>query len=76
MALKMEAVGLGVMTELPLVVVDVLARRPSTGLPTKTEQADLFQAVLGRNGESPVAVLAAQSPADCSPPLSRPAASR
>ncbi len=65
MALKMEAIGLGVMTELPLVIVDVQRAGPSTGMPTKTEQADLFQAVLGRNGESPVAVLAARSPADC-----------
>ncbi|MDO5094572.1 MAG: 2-oxoacid:acceptor oxidoreductase subunit alpha, partial [Propionibacteriaceae bacterium] len=65
MALKMETIGLAVMTELPLVVVDVQRAGPSTGLPTKTEQADLLQAVLGRNGESPVPVLAAQSPADC-----------
>lgn len=65
MALKMEAIGLAVMTELPLVVVDVQRAGPSTGMPTKTEQADLFQAVLGRNGEAPVPVLAAQSPADC-----------
>ena len=65
MALKMETIGLAVMTELPLVVVNVQRAGPSTGMPTKTEQADLLQAVLGRNGESPVAVLAAQSPADC-----------
>ncbi len=65
LALKMEAIGLGVMTELPLVVVDVQRAGPSTGLPTKTEQADLLQAVYGRNGESPVVVLAPQSPTDC-----------
>lgn len=65
MALKMETIGLAVMTELPLVIVDVQRAGPSTGLPTKTEQADLLQAVVGRNGESPVPVLAAQSPADC-----------
>ncbi len=64
-ALKAEAIGLGVMTELPLVVVDVQRGGPSTGLPTKTEQADLLQALYGRNGESPVAVLAPQSPSDC-----------
>jgi len=65
MALKQEALGLGVMTELPMVIVNVQRGGPSTGLPTKTEQADLWQAVLGRNGECPVPVLAAQSPADC-----------
>ncbi|MBK8490901.1 MAG: 2-oxoacid:acceptor oxidoreductase subunit alpha [Saprospirales bacterium] len=65
MALKTEAIGLAVMTELPLVVVDVQRGGPSTGLPTKTEQADLMQAVYGRNGESPVVVLAASTPADC-----------
>ncbi|MHB1008497.1 MAG: 2-oxoacid:acceptor oxidoreductase subunit alpha [Propionibacteriaceae bacterium] len=65
LALKMEAIGLGVMTELPLVVVDVQRAGPSTGLPTKTEQADLLQAVYGRNGESPVVVLAPRSPGDC-----------
>lgn len=64
-ALKQEAVGLAVMTELPVIVVNVQRGGPSTGLPTKTEQADLWQAVLGRNGECPVPVLAAQSPADC-----------
>jgi 2-oxoglutarate ferredoxin oxidoreductase subunit alpha len=63
--LKSEAIGLAVMTELPLVVVDVQRGGPSTGLPTKTEQADLLQAMFGRNGESPVAVLAPQSPVDC-----------
>ncbi len=65
LALKTEAIGLAVMTELPLVIVDVQRGGPSTGLPTKTEQADLLQALYGRNGESPVAVLAAQSPSDC-----------
>jgi 2-oxoglutarate ferredoxin oxidoreductase subunit alpha len=63
--LKSEAIGLGVMTELPVVVIDVQRGGPSTGLPTKTEQADLLQAMFGRNGECPVAVLAARSPADC-----------
>src|SRR5690606_17290499 len=65
LALKSETIGLGVMTELPLVVVDVQRGGPSTGLPTKTEQSDLLQAMYGRNGESPVPVVAAQSPADC-----------
>ena len=63
-ALKGEAIGLGVMTELPLVIVNVQRGGPSTGLPTKTEQSDLFQAVYGRNGESPIPVLAAKSPGD------------
>jgi 2-oxoglutarate/2-oxoacid ferredoxin oxidoreductase subunit alpha len=65
MALKSEAIGLAVMTELPLVIIDVQRGGPSTGLPTKTEQADLFQAIYGRNGECPVAVIAAASPSDC-----------
>jgi len=65
LALKSEAIGLAVMTELPLVVIDVQRGGPSTGLPTKTEQSDLLQALFGRNGESPVAVIAPQSPADC-----------
>lgn len=65
LALKSEFLGLAVMTELPLVVIDVQRGGPSTGLPTKTEQADLLQAMFGRNGESPVAVLAARSPSDC-----------
>jgi len=65
LALKGEAIGLAVMTELPLVVVNVQRGGPSTGLPTKTEQSDLMQALYGRNGESPVAVIAASSPADC-----------
>ena len=64
-ALKAEAIGLAVMTELPLVIINVQRGGPSTGLPTKTEQADLLQALFGRNGESPVAVIAAASPADC-----------
>jgi len=63
-ALKTEALGLAVMTELPLVVVNSQRGGPSTGLPTKTEQSDLYQAVYGRNGDSPVPVLAARSPAD------------
>lgn len=65
LALKTEAIGLAVITELPLVVIDVQRGGPSTGLPTKTEQSDLFQAVLGRNGESPVPVIAAGTPSDC-----------
>ena len=64
-SLKSEAIGLAVMTELPLLIVDVQRGGPSTGLPTKTEQADLLQALFGRNGESPVAVLAPKSPSDC-----------
>lgn len=64
-ALKSEAIGLGVMTELPIVVVDIQRGGPSTGLPTKTEQSDLFQAMYGRNGEAPVVVLAASTPSDC-----------
>jgi len=65
LSLKTEAIGLAVMTELPLVIVNVQRGGPSTGLPTKTEQADLLQALYGRNGEAPVAVLAASSPTDC-----------
>ncbi len=65
MALKTEAIGLATMVELPLVVVDIQRGGPSTGLPTKTEQADLFQALFGRNSEAPVPVLAASSPGDC-----------
>jgi len=64
-ALKQEAIGLAVMTELPLVIINVQRAGPSTGMPTKTEQSDLFQAVVGRNGECPVAVLAPQTPGDC-----------
>lgn len=65
LALKSEGLGYAVMTELPLVVVDVMRGGPSTGLPTKSEQADLLQALYGRNGESPVVVIAAKTPADC-----------
>ncbi|NLL28961.1 MAG: 2-oxoacid:acceptor oxidoreductase subunit alpha [Bacteroidales bacterium] len=64
-SLKSEAMGLAVMTELPLVVVNVQRGGPSTGLPTKSEQADLLQALYGRNGEAPMIVFAASSPADC-----------
>jgi 2-oxoglutarate ferredoxin oxidoreductase subunit alpha len=64
-ALKSEAIGLAVTMELPLVIVDVQRGGPSTGLPTKTEQSDLLQAMFGRNGESPCAVVAPQSPGDC-----------
>lgn len=63
--LKSEAIGLAVMTELPVVIVDVQRGGPSTGLPTKTEQADLLQAMYGRNGECPAAIVAPCSPADC-----------
>jgi 2-oxoglutarate ferredoxin oxidoreductase subunit alpha len=65
MALKMEAIGLAIATELPLVICDIQRGGPSTGLPTKTEQADLFQAVFGRNSEAPLPVLAAATPGDC-----------
>lgn len=65
LALKAETIGLAMMTELPLIIIDVQRGGPSTGLPTKTEQADLLQALFGRNGESPVAVLAPTSPSDC-----------
>ncbi len=65
MALKTEGMGLAVMTELPLVICDVQRGGPSTGLPTKTEQADLMQALFGRNSEAPIPVLAAATPADC-----------
>ncbi len=64
-ALKTEFIGLAVMLELPLVIVNVQRGGPSTGLPTKTEQADLLQAVYGRNGEAPIPVIAAKSPSDC-----------
>jgi 2-oxoglutarate ferredoxin oxidoreductase subunit alpha len=64
-ALKAETIGLAVMTELPLVIVDVQRGGPSTGLPTKTEQSDLLQALFGRNGEAPVPVVAPRSPGDC-----------
>ncbi len=65
LALKTEAIGLAVMTELPLVVINIQRGGPSTGMPTKTEQADLLQALYGRNGEAPLIVLAASSPGDC-----------
>ena len=65
LALKGEGIGLAVMAELPLVIIDVQRGGPSTGLPTKTEQTDLMQALYGRNGESPLAVVAPASPADC-----------
>jgi 2-oxoglutarate ferredoxin oxidoreductase subunit alpha len=65
LALKSEAIGLAVMSELPVVVVNVQRGGPSTGLPTKTEQSDLMQALYGRNGESPVVVIASSTPSDC-----------
>ena len=65
LALKSEGIGLAVMSELPLVVIDVQRGGPSTGLPTKTEQTDLLQALYGRNGESPVVVVAASTPTNC-----------
>ena len=65
LALKGEAIGLAVMTELPLVIVNVQSGGPSTGLPTKTEQSDLLQALYGRNGESPVVVIASSTPSNC-----------
>jgi 2-oxoglutarate/2-oxoacid ferredoxin oxidoreductase subunit alpha len=65
LALKSEAIGLAVMAELPLVIVDVQRGGPSTGLPTKTEQSDLFQALYGRNGECPVVIVAASTPSNC-----------
>ena len=65
LALKSEAIGLAVMAELPVVIVNVQRGGPSTGLPTKTEQADLMQALYGRNGECPVVVIAASTPSDC-----------
>mgnify|MGYP000107532475 CR=1 FL=1 len=64
-ALKSEAINLGVSVELPLVIIDVQRGGPSTGLPTKTEQADLLQAMFGRNGDSPVAIVAPATPSDC-----------
>ena len=65
MALKMETISLAVMLELPLIICDVQRAGPATGMPTKTEQADLFQAVYGRHGEAPLPVIAAQAPGDC-----------
>ncbi|MCY4619140.1 MAG: 2-oxoacid:acceptor oxidoreductase subunit alpha [Chloroflexi bacterium] len=64
-ALKSEAINLAIMTELPLIVLDVQRSGPSTGMPTKTEQTDLLQVMFGRNGESPLCVLAAKTPGDC-----------
>ncbi len=64
-ALKTETIGLAVMTELPIIIIDVQRGGPSTGLPTKTEQSDLLQALFGRNGEAPVAVIAPATPAEC-----------
>lgn len=64
-ALKSETISLGVMTELPLVICDIQRAGPSTGMPTKTEQSDLMQALYGRHGEAPIPVIAAQSPSDC-----------
>jgi 2-oxoglutarate ferredoxin oxidoreductase subunit alpha len=64
-ALKGEAMGLGVMLELPMIIINIQRGGPSTGLPTKTEQSDLWQALFGRNGECPMPVIAARSPADC-----------
>jgi 2-oxoglutarate ferredoxin oxidoreductase subunit alpha len=65
MALKTEGIGLAIISELPLVIVNVQRGGPSTGLPTKTEQSDLYQAVYGRNGDAPLPVIAARSPSDC-----------
>jgi 2-oxoglutarate ferredoxin oxidoreductase subunit alpha len=65
LSLKSEAIGLAVMTELPIVIINVQRGGPSTGLPTKSEQSDLYQALFGRNGEAPVVVIAAKSAADC-----------
>lgn len=65
LALKTEAIGLAIATELPLVIIDVQRAGPSTGMPTKTEQSDLFQAVYGRNGDAPIPVMAAATPSDC-----------
>ncbi len=65
LSLKTEALGLAIMTELPLVIVDVQRGGPSTGLPTKSEQSDLYQALFGRNGEAPLVVIAASSPVNC-----------
>src|SRR5260370_4840832 len=65
MALKTEAMGLAVAVEIPLVICDIQRGGPSTGLPTKTEQADLLQALFGRNSEAPIPVVAAATPSDC-----------
>jgi len=65
MNLKMETIGLAVMVELPMIIVDIQRAGPSTGMPTKTEQADLLQAMYGRHGESPIPIIAAMTPSDC-----------
>jgi 2-oxoglutarate/2-oxoacid ferredoxin oxidoreductase subunit alpha len=65
MNLKMETIGLGIMVELPMVIVDIQRAGPSTGMPTKTEQADLLQAMYGRHGESPIPIIAGMTPSDC-----------
>src|SRR5258708_8606352 len=65
MALKTEAMGLAVAVEIPLVICDIQRGGPSTGLPTKTEQADLLQALFGRNSEAPIPIVAAATPSDC-----------
>ena len=75
-ALKTEAMGLAVMVELPLVVIDVQRAGPSTGMPTKTEQADLLQVMFGRNSDSPIPIVARPRPASASTWPSRPSASR
>jgi 2-oxoglutarate ferredoxin oxidoreductase subunit alpha len=64
-ALKTEAMGLAISTELPLIIVNSQRAGPSTGMPTKTEQSDLFQAIYGRNADSPLAVIASSTPSDC-----------
>jgi 2-oxoglutarate ferredoxin oxidoreductase subunit alpha len=74
--LKAETIGLAVSVELPLIICDVQRAGPSTGMPTKTEQADLLMALYGRNGESPVAVVAPATPADCFDARSRRCGSR
>ena len=71
-ALKSETIGLAVATELPLIICDIQRAGPSTGMPTKTEQADLLQVMFGRNGEAPVPVLAPSPRPTASPPRSRP----
>ncbi len=65
MALKGEAMGLAMMLEIPLIIIDIQRGGPSTGLPTKTEQSDLMQAYYGRNGESPIPIISASMPSDC-----------
>ena len=74
-ALKTEAIGLAIGVELPLVIVNVQRAGPSTGMPTKTEQSDLLQAVYGRNADAPIAVVSARSPVDCSTSPSAPVGS-